>query len=340
MNKRLKINIGTLNFARGISIFLIVVLHTIRPILQNERIMIFSGFSSALVPFFFVISGYLFTPKSVPETLRSTASTMMIPVGYVMIANLILYPFRVIWSGGSYLQGIKTMGLAILLGASDDGVFMGIPYVNNGPIWFLIALFVGWNILNLIMTINNQKVRVALIIASSLAGYLLSRAGIVFWCIQGGLIAVGYLAAGYYMKKMKNGIPTPVRVVILAGAILSLLFSFMSIAENKYAYGIPDLLGALCCSYFLLLACIFLNSVDLAVIDGIESCGRYSLLVLCIHSVLFTSLPWHMFYTHFGNPLVGAGLLLIYNFVVIMAVGYVLDRIKRKKMKRKEHVNG
>ncbi|MCR5756244.1 MAG: acyltransferase family protein [Acetatifactor sp.] len=343
MGKRLRINIGTLNFAKGMAIILMIVGHSITELVPLDQAPILWGLLSPLLPFFYIISGYLFTPKKIYETVKTTAKDLLKPYLIVEIVNLIIYPLRSLWQGKGYLAGLIKMGAGILFGVGMDTEILGISVASVGPVWFLVSLFWAWNLLNLIMKLKSLLEQIAMIILVVVAGYLLAWISFSWWSLSCGLIGTGYLAIGYYLKKykiMEKKAPLWAIALLAAGALWNTRFSKMLMIKNVYSHGLFTIILAVCSCYFMLWACIYLSHIDFVLVDAIEECGRYSFWILCIHAVLYTSLPWHIFFRIMPNSTFAVLALLVYNAIVILIVCYLLKEIHRWKYMKEKKKNG
>lgn len=343
MGKRFRINIGTLNLAKGLAIILMIVGHSVTELVSSDQFPILWGLLSALMPLFFIISGYLFTPKKIDETLKTTAKDLLKPYLIVEILNLILYPLRSLWQGKGYLAGLVKMGAGVLFGVGMDTEILGIPVASIGPVWFLVALFWAWNLLNIIMKLKSLVQQIVMIALAVVAGYLLAWINFSWWCLSCGLIGTGYLAIGYYLKKYKileKKAPWWAVALLAAGALWNTRFAKMNMIKNVYSQGLLTIILAVCSCYFILLACIYLSHMDFGLVDAIEECGRYSFWVLCIHAVLYTSLPWHIFFRIMPNVALAVLALLVYNAIVILIVCYVLKEIHRRNYMKEKKRDG
>ena len=126
MNQKMeqKRRINYLDIAKGIGIILVVWAHARGPL--QSYIYQFH------MPFFFIISGLLYSEKSsFKEYLWKKTKGLYIPF---VFWNLLFYLTKTIIRGSSAKVILKNAGL-IVLTLSKDGEFLGAP-------WFLASLFI------------------------------------------------------------------------------------------------------------------------------------------------------------------------------------------------------
>ena len=79
---------------------------------------------------------------------------------------------------------------------------MGIPIESVSIFWFVLALFGGWNLYNAIVQLKSVRMQCFLSAGCVVLGYFLTKLSKIWpFCLPMVLIAVGYLAAGEWIRK-------------------------------------------------------------------------------------------------------------------------------------------
>lgn len=272
-----KNRIGYLDLAKGIGIILVVWAHARGPL--QSYIYQFH------MPFFFILSGLLYSEKSsFKEYLWKKTKGLYIPF---VFWNLLFYVTKTIIRGSSALTILKNAGL-IVLTLSKDGEFMGAT-------WFLGSLFlvsIFYKILDLVIKESKFKPLLILFIFASLTAigfaktfpYLTSRT-----LILGLFFAIGALVKKYkeYFKDVVGGITA---VICLLMYIVIASFNSANMGKNEYSNPLLFVIGSILASYALIVFCkLFEEKVKVLqpVKRFIMFLGRRSLDILIWQFVAF-----------------------------------------------------
>lgn len=181
-----------LDYAKVIGIFLVVYGHG--GLCGDLRNYVFSFH----MPMFFLISGMLYKPLSLGETIKKNWSGLMIPY---LLLNLICYvPLFVIslWHGNLTWESVWHNWGATLL---------GLGYECNGfvpistPCWFIYALFIAKVIMSL-CTRGNKASIVLLAMASLFLSVVLQMLNWDTWIpVDSALLAIPFLCIGFLLKE-------------------------------------------------------------------------------------------------------------------------------------------
>ncbi len=175
-----------IDMLKGLAITIVVVGHNTDDTIRN---FIFCFH----MPLFFLLAGYLFSPKSPLTYLKKSWSRLIIP--YIFFLFVIALPdvarmaVHNDWSGCCKLVGRLIYGGQILKGAY--GVF-----------WFVTVLWVAQNIFNLIL---NNQIGIWMLPLLIIMGYLFSLIAVPLpWNISGVPMALVYIWIGYIFKRYDN----------------------------------------------------------------------------------------------------------------------------------------
>lgn len=267
-----------IDLAKGICILLVVLGHCGAPIY-------IPGLEIVRMPLYFILSGLFF--KDYGGGLNF----------FIKKTNKILIPFLFFYLVGCIAYyGIKTFAPELLV--TDAGGLLDV-FTNrqffNGPIWFLLCLF--WcNIIFCQITLNIKKdsARISLVALLGFIGWLLGEKGIfVPMFIDVALTALPFFAFGYYLKKSEILYPNKMDRYNIVFAILfwSAAYLLTRTTEYRLSFHYNGLEGW--STYFIsitsVLAVLFLCKT-IRHIPFISYCGRYSIVLLCVHHMIYRPL--------------------------------------------------
>lgn len=259
-----------LDIAKGIGIILVVLAHAEMP---NAKYI-----TQFHMPFFFFISGMLFSTKDTPfwDYVKRKAKSLLYPFWFW---NVLFYPvFFILYYWKQW--EIKTAATDLLNIACT---VWKVPFL--GATWFLASLFwVAVIIKALYKAFGKMKYGrlVLLVFAALLAftGYIYTfpfRLSRTFVCSSFYIVGFLYNNSGIH-EKISDNIKyiTSVAAAIIYFVITSFFDS--SIAANKYDNFVIYYIGALCAIYALLNLCLLLSRSKLKkVIEHLSYLGRNSI---------------------------------------------------------------
>lgn len=267
-----------IDLAKGICIVLVVIGHCGAPI--N-----IPGFEIVRMPLYFILSGLFFKDYGGGVNF------------FIKKMNKILIPFLFFYLVGCFAYyGIKAFAPRLLV--TDAGGILDI-FTNrqffNGPIWFLLCLF--WcNIIFSQITINVKKdsARIPLVVLLGFIGWFLGEKGIfVPMFIDVALTALPFFAFGYYLKKSEILYPNKLDRYNIVFAILfwSAAYIMTRTTEYRLSFHYNGLEGwsTYLISITSVLAVLFLCKT-INHIPFISYCGRYSIVLLCVHHMIYRPL--------------------------------------------------
>lgn len=346
-----KITLGSFNLIKGISISAIIFGHIALEFDITQltwfypMFFILGIFKTSFVPLFFIISGYTHKKRSAVTMFRKTLRSLLIPYYVVMFVLTILHPvftyFRTQNLAFSVNWGISVF-LAFLLGIPIPGKnFLGFTLSHCSIVWFLLAAFWGYNILNFVLKQPRIIVQTLLVISLALLGYLLFLLDFTYFCLPHGLISVTYFYVGYVLKKLKvleRGLQHKwVYSVWLAIALLYSYWGKFDLCYGQFAFFPIDYVGVIFLALLLLVIGLYIGRLNWRIFDKIYAIGAYSHWVLCVHSIEQKCLPWKI-YTNFLSSFPNSGFLLALMIkAIIIQSGCIAIRnySKRKYRKRK-----
>lgn len=317
-----------IDLAKVIGIFLVIYGHGgLANSVSKEVIYTFH------MPLFFLLSGLLYHPISLKETLKKDWHTLIIP--YLLLNFLCLIPFLL-----SSLKGTFTLErLFQRLGA----IALGLGYEHSywipvsTPCWFLISLFLARIIFSFAYKNFNNKSIIIIVIISILTTFILHTKHIdLLIPLDSTLLAMPYLCIGYKLKTilLKDDITTHNKLNYLLSALLLFLLTYLSwyfngaVDTNKCLYGNSMILyyfGGICGS---LGVCFFSKCFKiLEKYNHTIASGTLLIIGLNLWMILFIKKFFNIIFPHieitgFIGFILAAICLIIFYFLIKIAKQY------------------
>lgn len=288
--------LGMFDYAKGIGILLVIIFHSI--ILFDSRqgaLVLQVGSVSALprtllvnglMPAFIMISGYGMKKTSMKKCISSLSRLLLLPYLYVAAAVSLISIIRCLITGDSLAEMLQTSISPFLTDA-----------LKIGPMWFVIALYFGTILLNLILQWNHKWGNHFLVFVTFIIGAVTWNYEWIPYVVTISFTAVGYAYFGYYLKKSKWLMVMDRRKkAFIAGLTCVIILLAVTFHHSE---ALPGLLPVfelhiikLFSGFILVCAALWLNKFTDIFSNRIRVIGRYSLWILCIHSIEFLCIPW------------------------------------------------
>ncbi len=205
-------SIGMFDMLKGAGMLAIVLGHTaeLYP-LQLEgglSLTAFVGFiyRETLMAAFFIASGYGFRKRSISKCIHQQLKSLLKPYAYTALFTCVLH-FIIHYRTFHYLPGtigesIKVTG-GFLLGLPHTAEYFGQEFFSCGPMWYLLALMIGWILLDIILNIFPESYIKWAVLGTMLLGWGISLVWEAPFCIAQGMVTVPYLYIGFLAKKKR-----------------------------------------------------------------------------------------------------------------------------------------
>lgn len=267
-----------IDLAKGIGIISIIALHIGALPTWMPKL------SASWVPLFFILSGMFFRPEeSFRVMLIKKINTILIPFMFFYVASYIVF----------YMAELLIPGLMKSDAKGIGDVFRQENYFN-GPIWFLLSLFWDFLILwGIFRCTNNHVFRSILIFAIGIIGIALgmSRVFLPLKIAQAFtallFFYIGYIIKSNYIFGYFNRLKSCYMSIglFLVSVLLARMFapSHMEPSLNLFV-------GNILISYLIILSFSFATifiSKTIYKIDIINYFGKYSLIPLCLHHLIY-----------------------------------------------------
>lgn len=244
------------------------------------------------VPLFFLVAGYLskeqYAPSDWVPLIKKSAKRLLLPYFITMIC-ICLWTWRFEILKMRFHLSLQPV-LNILWGSGDSFTSSwGTLYV--GPLWFLIALFyvrilfVGLNIIVSKCTTHYQQLWLIIIAGcmSLLAILLYPIFPPLPWNPLPGIAALLFVVIGWYYHHYP--MPKWVNVIAVVLWISSLCFCDIDARLCLFSpYIIVPYIGAVGGALLVCIIAKVINKYFACLGSFVQKIGRYSLLILCVHS--------------------------------------------------------
>lgn len=248
----------SIDIAKGIAIILMVIGHC-----YHEDNLILKFIYAFHMPFFFIVSGFLYSGKDKINLPKQTRSLLM---PYLIFDGL----FAVFLYVSSGFQDLLSKAISIL---SLTGVT---------ATWFLPCLFICEGLFVLLKFTN--KFRLPIITVFLVFG-LLSPKFPNLIVLQRAFVGLGFFAVGYYAPLLFSKLHKwYFQIIALALFLLSTLFNDpVSIVDLKFSDPFLYVMSSLSGSYLLIQLSYFIGKFSLNSNKLLIYLGQNTLIVLCTH---------------------------------------------------------
>lgn len=285
---------STFDILKGLAIIFVVIGHSRFPFVVEHFIVSFH------MPVFFFVSGYFFKIRDMRTELGNNWNRIMVPYLFTS-ATMIAVAFIIGLFSGPAWGGVLDQFVTCLVGGQP---LIAIPLygkiLNLGPLWFLLALVFIRIMAKFLFALKIHDIAKAfIVIVLAFVGIKTSARGIFMpWFIPSALCGLGFFFVGYQLKArdFANARPAAKWALLITSVacwIYCVLYSGMSI--NAAAFGahyVFDVYGALGATLLCYLLSKKMAQGSNAVQRYFNFMGKYSLLVLCIHTVELQFVPW------------------------------------------------
>lgn len=311
--KKLDKRIDYIDTAKGIAITLMVIGHS-----YSEDNFLVHWLYSFHMPFFFIISGYLYAAKyskvsQISFDINKKVQTLILP--YFVWGTI--YQF--------FLGGLVILGGEDIIETLAYRIQLVLGFMS-GATWFLPAMFIATGCF--FVTKKRKLLNIGLAVACLLIGVKMPKASSLVELFLRAFIGYAFICIGFYgynmMKKKVNNL------FFIGIAILSILSTHMNVIVdmayrtfgNPVLYIINSVLG----SWIILQLCMRLEGKkDSNIITTLKSWGRYSIVILCLHSFVIEIIRL-LDYKIFGSVLKSFGILegIVLTLIVLTVITIIM----------------
>lgn len=342
-----RITIGTFDLAKGVGMLTIIAGHTLSVYGDSIPgiVFILSIFGQGIIPMFYMISGFGSKKMDSRKNLKKTTKELLLPMLWVAVFITVLFPIMHYtsfhWWTGAFSEMYKTV-LGLLTGCKTSGTqLFGIELYESSAVWYLLALFVALNIMNIIWKIPDERGQLFCVCLCVLAGFGCKAADIWYFCLPNGLMAVGYVYLGGRLKKRKwLEKKCPLWQWTVLAAILLFGEGLNYFSSGQYAGSLfVNYLVTGCFGLIFIRITLWANQYNGKLLEPIRKIGRYSYYIMCIHSVEMSCIPWYLFAQKFTeHPYVDFCLQMVLRGTIIgigcMCLNYIMKYRRQKRLNK------
>ena len=305
-------SLGMFDLLKGVGMLLIIFAHTseLYPVGDISTItpvtFFLFAYRESLMAAFYIASGYGFRKRSIGKCISQQFKTLFKPYAYTGLATTIAhfvihYKTFGNWNNAVY-ETYKVLG-GFVLGLPHTATYFGQEFFSCGPMWYLLALMIGWILLDIILNIFPESYIKWAVLGTMLLGWGISLVWEAPFCIAQGMVTVPYLYIGFLAKKKrlfeKKFRPLSILGLLAAalGVALGVLLTGKTdcVSLGEWTMGpVSILLDGIVGLGFIVLFMKVQRLLDNPVTHLIEAVGRRSLYIFCIHTVELTAVPWYL----------------------------------------------
>ena len=337
-------SIGMFDMLKGAGMLGIVLGHTVElyPLQLSNGLSLTAFFCfiyrETLMAAFFIASGYGFRKRSIGKCIHQQLKSLLKPFCYTAVFTTLLH-FIIHYKTFHYLPGSLTESIKVaggfLLGLPHTATYFGQEFFSCGPMWYLLALLMGWILLDVILNIFPERYIPWAVGGCALLGWGASLAWELPFCLIQGAVIMPYLYLGYLAKR-QHWLDQPLSrrmSCILWAAVLLIPVAALAtrrtdcVSMAEWSLGpISILLDGLAGLLFVRLF-LRLNQHRNALVRFFEAIGRRSLYIFCIHTVELTAIPWYLLAAKYADrPFAGIGLEYAFSLGSIWLICALLQR--------------
>ena len=279
-HKRIKF----IDLAKGLTMLCVLIGHI------DTYDWIKSSIYSFHMPIFFILSGYFLHERFEVFRLKKMVRSILIPYFIIGIG---------LWLTKSFINGnfkdILRVPLVVYKWNSD--------VISVGAIWFLPVIFLGklW----LLFTLR-YKYKYTLLLGCACISLLFTKLTniVIPFGIQQAIVCAPYLMIGHEMKFLRVFDRSYRKDFIISIGIVCLFYAnTVNVAMRVNSMSVFNYLSASLISFFIIYSLSIIEKSNNYIVhitcDLFTWCGRYSLIILCVHSIEsqfgWFSLPHNLF---------------------------------------------
>jgi hypothetical protein len=341
-------SIGRYNLAKGFLLIIIIFHHTLNifSIFTLDKLtdkfyllplFIFYGVMEyGVISLFFTISGIGFYPlKNSKKVKKRIAQILKLYIIVALIIVLLMF-LKEILKNGSMVVFFQNYALSYILGICPTYNGFGMYIFSIGPIWFLIALLNATLIMSIVMKVKLEKYRTIIVLGLVVLGYVASRMIYLPFCIFQSLMVSGYIYFGYIIREkdlLNKKINKIIYILMSIYLIFIMFFGYVAISENIYRLGLLDILATYIAAFLFLKIYHRFDNVRTKITALISRVGKYSLWILCIHTLEYMILPWRSYGKYLSEyKIIAIPLAFVIRCIFIYCI-FKLIIIYKKKIK-------
>ena len=341
--------IGMFDVLKGLCILLVITVHTLgftnSVFPKNSFIagsLNFFESGVVLIGMFFILAGYSFRPTAdIGKFVKKQAKQFLIPYAVVIILATVVTAVRGLLCGNFTVGSVSSILLGGIFGSANSLYLFDKIWIGGVvALWFLLTFFFGSVLYNLIWTLKNQKISIALAWLLTVIAVAVPKdvALLCPWTLVQSCAVLGFMEIGRLLKKHKllyKRFNIIVIIAVLALWTVIHIYSRSSVGVNEYRFLWLDYIAAAAAAVVFIKAYLASGVAVCGVLAPLEYVGRYSMWFYCIHSFELLAFPWNETATAFFpadiSPvwvfIISNTLRIAFSVVVCIAINYMYGKI-------------
>lgn len=304
MEKKSNVNMVMFDFAKGLAMLAVIFVHSGSAAAFDTYPIVL--LRSVVVAVFFMASGFWLRKRKLNTGVRLAAKQLLIPYAITLAVILAV----------GFVHRLLTNDLQNYLDIFLLPVLKRGAGPRTGALWFLLATFWTWCMYYLLMRLKNARLRVLLVVLGAVAGMGLLPLHDYTYLLPQSLLMLPYIYGGYWIREkglFDKKVPAWLLVALSVPALVLAAFGKIDVIMDVADFGIFNIAAQMLFGFALIYATLLMNAKEWKWTEGIMVIGRYSLWVLCIHSIEMSVFPWDILW-RFVDPNSFAGILA--HFVI------------------------
>lgn len=347
----MKNSIGMFDLSRGLLMVAVVMAHSFTQYFKYWEpqymtiwwlplLLVIKPVIYGVIPMFFIMSGYGFRKKPMGRCIKERARYLIKPYVVVGLIVTVLVVVESVLKDSSKWAAIWEFGVPFLLGLCPGGLELGGHYVGSiGPLWFLVVLFLGWIMLNLVFQLKSEGSRALCLLVGMLVCTKLPFLAFIPYCIVQSLCCALYMYIGYIIKKynlLHEKLSRQNLILLVVITCLIMPLGNVEISQNVWLLGSLDFVASAIVGFLFLKLFCACNHFQGKLADGLRTAGKYSLYILCLHTIEYLVFPWELVSQYFAEHMIVGTLVTFAIRSIMIAAGCFLVKLYiSKKMKKR-----
>lgn len=355
MKKNLARGIGAFDGIKGISLLLVVWVHAVSHLVERfpEQgiVLLFSilrrrmGFVLAI---FFIITGYTWKKSGIGDCIKKQAKNLLKPYLIVAVFGMAgIAAYSALFEPQDvFFERLAGQLAGYCLGISESFSWNGFQIMYTGAAWFLVALFFGCIVLNIIFNLTEKEgLRHVLVIGTVIVGMCSTIWPVAPFCYSQALLVVGYLYVGYLLNEkqfFEKKMGTRFWFLCAAVFITTLIWGKTGMSKNLWKLGLYDYIGTITGALCILKLYFLYFNKNSKIGEKLSYIGRNSLWVLCAHAVEMRVAWWFIarqilekIMPLWNCPALDFLLQYLIDWTIILVAVALIDKLIKKQKRKK-----
>lgn len=338
-------SIGMFDLLKGVGMLTIVFTHTAELYSIDTGGVSLTSFATliyreTLMAAFYIASGYGFRKRPIGKCIRQQFKSLLKPYLFTALATVLLHlwvHYRTFgYLPGSLSETYKVLG-GFLLGLPHTAAYGGQTFFSCGPMWYLLALMVGWILLDILLNVFPAPYIPWAVLGVMLLGWGTCLVWELPFSLSQGMVIVPYLYLGHIAKKKRlfeRPLPRWARWLLPLSAALIAVGALATrstdcVSLGQWTMGPLSILLDGAAGYWIISLFLRWNKGSGPVVRALEALGRRSLQIFCVHTAELTVIPWYLFAQRYADHPV-RGLLAQYA-ISMLSIWLLSELLVRRR---------